>query len=140
MEQESFVKYPLGDVSNRPVINIGGRDYIVMPYTNTSMLPKQGLEMGLKHDPDWLKKQIGQYAAFLMHDAINCLKDAIAVTTHKSGEGEDYIEYQSFLPVLVPLDTKDRWFGDEMEIQERILKENASRYDTGKPFYFKLVE
>lgn len=49
-------------------------------------------------------------------------------------------DYDVFLPVLMPLDTKESWNGEPLEIEKRIDNEMAERKQTGKPYVFKICE
>ena len=141
---KQIVKYPMGDVKNSPVINIAGRDYVVMPYVADAHIPAQLVDFVKRHpERDDVNRMLQQSAERIVQDIVNYLKDAIAVTLIKSEEQTDesqMTDYDVFLPVLMPLDTKERWDGDPMETEKRIRNEDVERQNTGKPYIFKVVE
>ena len=81
-------------------------------------------------------------AESIVHDLVRYLSDAAAVTITKSEQQIDknYTDYDVFLPVLMPLDTKERWNGDPLETEKRIMEEYDKRVETGKPYIFKICE
>lgn len=140
---KQIVKYPMGD-KNQPVINIAGREYVVMPYVADAHIPAQLVDFVKRHpERDDVNRMLQQSAERIVQDIVNYLKDAIAVTLIKSEEQTDesqMTDYDVFLPVLIPLDTKERWDGDPMKTEKRIRNEDIERQNTGKPYIFKVVE
>lgn len=140
---KQIVKYPMGDVKNQPVINIAGRDYVVMPYVADAHIPAELFEFVKRHpERDDVDHMLQGAAERIVADVVNYLKDAIAVTIAKSWSqhSEDYTDYDVLLPVLLPLDTKERWNGDPMETEKRIIADYNERQQTGKPYIFKIGE
>ena len=141
---KQIIKYPMGDVKNQPVINIAGRDYVVMPYVADAHIPAELFEFVKKHpERDEVNRMLEHSAESIVHDIVNYLSDAAAVTITKSEQQIDssnYTDYDVFLPVLMPLDTKERWNGDPLETEKRIMEEYDKRVETGKPYIFKIGE
>lgn len=136
-----IVKYPMGNVKNQPVINIAGRDYVVMPYTSDIHIPAELVEFVKSHpEREDVNRVLQGAAEMIVQDVVRHIKDAIAVTIVERDWMlyPDRIDYDVFLPVLMPLDTNERWDGDWMEEEQRIRKECDERKQTGKPYIFKI--
>ena len=140
---KQIIKYPMGD-ENQPVINIAGRDYVVMPYIADAHIPADLLEFVKRHpERDDVNHVLQHTAEGIVQDIVRYLRDAIAVTIAKSEQQTDervMTDYDVFLPMLMPLDTKERWGGSPLEIDSRIQKEYEERKQTGKPYIFKVQE
>ncbi len=138
------IKYAKGVSQNKPVINIAGRDYVVMPYIADAHVPSDLFEFVKRHpERDDVNRMLQHIAEGIVQDVVRYLRDAMAVTIAKSEQQTDEDEmtdYDVFLPVLMPIDTKERWNGDPLEVEKRIKEENFERQQTGKPYIFKFQE
>lgn len=143
MEKDKrLVSYPVEEAEFRPVISIGGREYVVMPYEKIVVLPQEVVDAIAQHpERDYVAFNINSLAESLLADIVEYLRDAVAVTTVDEGKHEDRHEYRLLLPVLMPTDTHERWCrGWTPEREEEFRNALIERRRTGKPYIFKMVE
>ena len=141
-KEKQLVSYPVEEAEFRPVISIGGREYVVMPYEKIVVLPQEVVDAGALH-PEYDSKafNMNSHAESLLADIMEYLRDAVAVTAVDKGEREDRHEYRLMLPVLMPVDTHERWRrGWTPEREEEFRNAFIERRKTGKPYIFKMVE
>lgn len=142
MEKEKqLVSYPVEEAEFRPVISIGGREYVVMPYEKIVVLPQEVVDAAVRFpEHDGGAFNVNSFAESLLADIVEYLKDAIAVTAVDEGTHEDRHEYRLLLPVLMPMDTHERWRrGWTPEREEEFRNALIERRKTGKPHIFKMV-
>ena len=140
-KEKQLVSYPVAEAEFRPVINIGGREYVVMPYENYVAIPQAIVDAGARHPGhDGVGYNINDLAERLLADIVEYLRDAVAVTAVDEGGHEDRHEYRLMLPVLMPVDTHERWCrGWTPEREEESRNALIERRKTGKPYIFKMV-
>lgn len=136
------MRYPVEEAEFRPVISIGGREYVVMPYEKIVVLPQELVDAIAQHpERDHVAFNINSLAESLLADIVEYLRDAIAVTAVDEGKHEDLRKYRLLLPVLMPIDTHERWRrGWTPEREEEFRNALIERRKTGKPYIFKMVE
>ena len=139
-KDKQLVSYPVEEAEFRPVISIGGREYVVMPYERFVVLPQEVVDAGALH-PECDSKAFNMniHAESLLADIVEYLKDAIAVTAVDEGKHGDRHEYRLMLPVLMPTDTHERWCGGwTAEREEEFRNAFIEHRKTGKPSIFKM--
>ena len=141
-KEKQFISYPIEGAESKPVINVGGREYAVMPYMSGVSIPQELFDFVKRHpERDDVDSMIEHAAENLLHDILAYLRDAIAVTAVECGNHDDYREYKLVLPVLMTMDTADRWKSEwTQQRDERICNETIERKEIGKPYVFKTVE
>lgn len=141
-KDKRFVSYPVEDAEFRPVISIGGREYAVMPYMSYAVIPQELIDAARQHPEHGGEEYyVNAYSQSLLNDIVEHLKDAMAVSAVDRGVEDGRHEYHMLLPVLMPLDTRDRWGGEwTPERGERFENAAFERKKSGKPYIFKMVE
>lgn len=142
MEQKKeFVTYADGIDKEKAVITIGGREYAVVPMYYPAAVPAQAVDFGDKHDCDGLGLQMWQPIRSFMEDLLMHLEHCAAFTVTEEEEPDENIRRLSvFLPILLPLDERDRWCMEMTSEQIRqITDDGHQRIHTGRPRAFKIV-
>lgn len=141
-KDKQLVNYPVEEAEFRPVISIGGREYVVMPYEKYAVIPQELVDAAARHpEHDDVAFNVNSSAELLLADIVEYLKDAVAVTAVDEGTHEDRHEYRLLLPVLMPIDTHERWRkGWTPEREEQFRNALIERHKTGKPYIFKMVK
>lgn len=52
---------------------------------------------------------------------------------------EQHRHYRMFMPLLLPLDTADRWAVQTDDSMRRAANDEMSRRKNGKPYFYKLM-
>ena len=141
-KDKRFISYPVEDAEFRPVVTIGGREFAVMPYMSTTHIPQELFDFVKQHpERDDVDRMISHGAESLLQDILAYLRDAVAVTAVEWYKDENLHDYRLVLPVLMPMDTSDRWQERwSPQRDERLRNEAIERQKTGKPYVFKTVE
>ena len=136
------MSYPVEEAEFRPVISIGGREYAVVPYERIAAIPQEIVDAAARYpEHGHVEYNINILAESLLADIVEYLRDAVAVTAVDEGKHEGRHKYRLLLPVLMPIDTHERWRrGWTPEREEEFRNALIERRKTGKPYIFKMVE
>ena len=139
-QKRQLITYPAEDAKEKPVVSIGGREYAVMPYESEVNIPQQLYDFVERHpERDDVSHAINNGAERLLADILEYLRDAVAVTAVEGETGDGYRRCRLLLPVLMPVDTREKWGrGWNEESWERLQREAAGLRQTGKPYVFKM--
>jgi len=126
------VNYPTPEARFGSVASVAGRDFVVMPYENTVCIPKDIVDADSKHlERGMLNHLIEWYVENLLLDIMEYQRDALAATVVKDSENERAVRYRLLMPVLMPVDTRDRWAvksdADRKAYEERLQKAATDR-------------
>lgn len=130
--ERPIVNYPTSEARFGSVASVAGRDFVVIPYENTVCVPKEIVDADSKHpERGMLNHQIEWYVENLLLDIMEYQRDALAATVVKDSENERAVRYRLLMPVLMPVDTRDRWAvktaADGLAYEERLRKAAADR-------------
>ena len=144
--ERPIVNYPTSEARFGSVVNVAGRDFVVMPYESHMYIPKEIVDADSKHPERGMPNyQIEWDVEHLLHDIVEYQRDALAVTVVKDSENEQAVRYHLLMPVLMPVDTRDRWVvksdADGLAYEERLRKAAADRKaDMSTSRSYRMVE
>lgn len=144
MEQKkAFVTYADGADKERAVVTVGGREFAVVPMYCPVAVPAQVVKAWDEHGRDGL-------GHWLSHEGIDRFVEDIRMHLEHCAaftaiEGEDPDErvrrFSIFLPLLLPLDERDRWCLEMTDEQIKQIEDGQQqRLHTGQPRAFKVVD
>ena len=131
--ERPIVNYPTSEARFGSVVSVAGRDFVVMPYKSTMYIPKEIVDADSKHpERGILNHQIEWQVEHLLLDIMEYQRDALAATAVKAeSKDERVVAYHVVMPVLMPVDTRDRWVvksdADGLAYEERLRKAAAYR-------------
>lgn len=131
--EQPIVNYPTPEARFGSVVSVAGRDFVVMPYENHVYIPKEIVDADSKHpERGMLNHQIEWYVEHLLLDIMEYQRDALAATAVKAeSTDESVVAYHVVMPVLMPVDTRDRWDVksdvDRKAYEERLKKAMTDR-------------
>lgn len=144
MEQKKeFVTYADGIDEEKAVITIGGREYAAVPMYYPAALAAKAVESVDKHGLDGLGYTIrNEYIDRIMAEIRMRLEHCAAFTAVEEEEPDERIRrFSLFLPMLLPLDERDRWCLEMTEEQQKQMEDDwQRRMGTGRPRAFKVVD
>lgn len=109
--EQPIVNYPTSEARFGSVVSVAGRDFVVMPYEAPLYIPKEIVDADSKHpERGMLNYHIESYVEQLLHDIMEYQRDALAATAVKAESADErVVAYHVLMPVLMPVDTHDRW-------------------------------
>lgn len=138
---KEIVNYPIKEAQTEPVINIAGRDYMVMPYITQCAVSTERVEWADKHGKDGLRQELTREVQRMEQDIVTYLMDAVPFTVTENESDDARIRYFNImLPLLLPADTREKWGDGSDENFQRMMQEFMQRKQTGLPATFKVVE
>lgn len=143
MEQKKqFVTYADGISKEQAVVTIGGREYAVVPMYFQAAVPAQAVDFGDKHGCDGLGLQMRQPIDCIMEDIRMHLEHCAAFTAVEHEDPDERVRrFTLHLPLLLPLDERDRWCLEMTDEQiKQITDDSQQRIRTGRPRAFKVVK
>ena len=144
--ERPIVNYSTQEARFGSVASVAGRDFVVIPYENTVCVPKEIVDADSKHpERGMLNHQIEWYVENLLLDIMEYQRDALAATVIKDSENERAVRYRLLMPVLMPVDTRDRWAdtsdAGRRAYEERLRKAAADRKaDMSTSRSYRMVE
>ena len=145
--EQPIVNYSTPEARFGSVVSVAGRDFVVMPYENHVYIPKEIVEADSKHpERGMLNYHIERDVERLMHDIMEYQRDALAATAVRAeSTDERVVAYHVVMPVLMPVDTRDRWVvksdADGLAYEERLRKAAADRKaDMSTSRSYRMVE
>lgn len=138
---KEIINYPIKEAQNEPVINIAGRDYMVMPYITTCAVSTDRVEWADKHGKDGLQQELTREVQRMEQDIVTYLMDSVPFTVIENESDDARIRYFNImLPLLLPADTREKWSEGSGKNYQRMMQEFMQRKQTGLPATFKVVE
>lgn len=128
-----IVNYPTSEARFGSVVSVAGRDFVVMPYESHVYIPKEIVDTDSKQpELGMLNHQIERNVEHLLLDIMEYQRDALAATAFKAElTDESVVAYHVVMPVLMPVDTSDRWDvksdADRQNYGKRLLKAMIDR-------------
>ena len=145
--EQPIVNYPTPEARFGSVVSVAGRDFVVMPYEAPLYIPKEIVDADSKRpERGMLNYHIERYVEQLLHDIMEYQRDALAATAVKAeSTDERVVAYHVLMPVLMPVDTRDRWVvksdADGLAYEERLRKAAADRKaDMSTSHSYRMVE
>ena len=145
--ERPIVNYPTPETRFGSVVSVAGRDFVVMPFEGTVCIPKEIVDADSKHpERGMLNYQIEWYVEHLLLDIMEYQRDALAATAVKAESAyERVVAYHVVMPVLMPVDTRDRWAvksdADRKAYEERLQKAATERKaDMSTSRSYRMVE
>ena len=138
-EESSLITYPIEDVKEmKPVINIAGRDYAVLPMEMFFNESVDRISAYDSHGISGVRVALNQNARRFIEDIAKILYHTSAFTAiEEEPFDENTRNFTMYLPILLPLDERDKW---NVEDEGQLINEFESRRKTGLPESFKLVK
>lgn len=141
------MNYPTSEARFGSVVSVAGRDFVVMPYEAPLYIPKEIVDADSKHpERGMLNYHIERHVEQLLLDIMEYQRDALAVTAVKAeSTDERVVAYHVVMPVLMPVDTRDRWVvksdADGLAYEERLRKAMTDRKaDMSKSRSYRMME
>jgi hypothetical protein len=131
--EQPIVNYPTSEARFGSVVSVAGRDFVVMPYESHVYIPKEIVDADSKHpERGMLNYHIERHVEQLLLDIMEYQRDALAATVVKAeSKDERVVAYHVVMPVLMPVDTHDRWVvksdADGLAYEERLRKAATDR-------------
>ena len=145
--ERPIVNYPTSEARFGSVVSVAGRDFVVMPYESHVYIPKEIVDADSKHpERGMLNYHIEREVEHLLHDIVEYQRDALAVTAVKAESADErVVAYHVVMPVLMPVDTHDRWAvnsdADRKAYEERLQKAMTDRKtDMSTSRSYRMVE
>lgn len=141
MEKE-LINYPIREARTEPVINIAGRDYVVLPVEKVFNTSAERIAAYERNGRDGLGVDLQIQAHGMFEEILReRLLDAVPFTVTEEPSGNPAVRnFRMMVPVLMPADTREKWDDWSDENFNRIVEEHQARMGYGEPYTFKLVE
>lgn len=141
------MNYPTSEARFGSVVSVAGRDFVVMPYEAPLYIPKEIADADSKRpERGMLNYHIEMHVEQLLHDIMEYQRDALAATAVKAeSTDERVVAYHVVMPVLMPVDTHDRWVvksdADGLAYEQRLQKAMTDRKaDMSTSRSYRMVE
>lgn len=139
---KEIVNYPIKAAQTEPVINIAGRDYVVMPFVQVFALSAERIAAYERYGKDGLGHELQVEAHKMYQDVLHSrLLDAVPFTvTEDESSNKNFRNFNMMIPVLLPVDTKEKWNDVSDHNLMRIAVEHDARMGNGEPYTFKVMK
>ena len=139
---KEIINYPIKEAQTEPVINIAGRDFVVLPFEKVFALSADRIAIYERHGKDGLGYELQIEAHRMFEEVLRArLLDAVPFTVREEESVDPSIRnFHMVIPVLMPVDTKEKWNDWSDKNFMRIADEHEARIGNGEPYTFKVVK
>jgi len=139
---EQLINYPIREAQTEPVINIAGRDYVVVPFRKVFCASADRIAAYERNGRDGLGVELQMQAHQMFEEVLrDRLLDAVPFTVVEEPSGDPAVRnFHMAVPVLMPADTRDKWDDWSDENLRRIVEKHVARMGFGEPYTFRLAE